>query len=140
MAKRDLAVSLRTSTMWAGVTAAAVIALVESLNAALAIMHERFDFDSGALLGQLGGPLAVIGLFFDQLRTEFDALSRLLRVLPVPGAEMSLIFAAVSALAAYVWMELAKRREWHRTELVPLAVLAVTAFPLLLSVLSLTTA
>jgi hypothetical protein len=136
MAKSDLAVRTGAFGLVAGVTLAVLVAFVEALSAGLGIVYDHLQLDGRGLLGQSGNPGAAIGLFFDQLRTEFNVLTHLIPV-PLPGADMSLIFAALSVLTAYVWIERAKRRSKKRIDLVPLAILAVAALPVLMCVVDL---
>lgn len=139
MAKGGLALKSGTIGLAAGVTIAALVAFVEALNACLGILYDRFQVDVRGMMGQSGGPGAAIGLFFDQLRTEFDTLAHLTRM-PLPGAEMSLIFAGAAILTAYVWIERAKRYTISGIDPLPIIVLVVAALPVLVCVVDLTVA
>ncbi|HVZ29594.1 MAG TPA: hypothetical protein VG839_04325 [Asticcacaulis sp.] len=134
MAKGNLARREKALRLWIGVTAAAVIALIETINFALVILRDYFHFDSQRALGRLGIIGEVTGRFFGRLQMEFQFLARLAR--GMPAADLSLLFAGLSVLAAYIWIEGTKARRRRRMTFVPAAMLTLMAAPVVLSLLS----
>lgn len=130
MAKRSLTEGLAVLGTYVGIGTAAVVTIVETLNALFNILHNRFHFDSRALFGHLG----IVGRFFERLQGVFSGLAG-----SMPGAEISLMFAGLSGLVAYVWYERSKMGRLHGTNLFQpllLGITALTAAPILVSAMS----
>lgn len=132
MARGGLARGVEMFSLLVGITAAAGIALVETVNAALDLMVSRLGIEDGLMMPHWGGVAMAIARFFAQLQAEFESLAHLMPY-AVPAADLSLIFAAVSTLCAYVWIEVAKDRQ-RRLSFIPIALLLLAALPVFVSV------